>query len=70
MKNNFKTVFLIIGAMLFLSNNIVAQDEWNDLKITKVNREEAKVISISFADEQQVTTKRIDRKSTRLNSSH
>ena len=55
-----KTVFLIAGAILLLSNNIVAQDEWNDLKTTKVNREDAKAISISFADEQQVTTKRME----------
>ena len=55
-----KTINLMTGAMLLVSPNIIAQDEWNDVNVTKVNREEAKVISISFADEQQVTTKRTE----------
>ena len=59
--NISKSVLLLMsGAMILISPDLNAQNEWNDVNITKVNREEAKTISISFADEQQVTTLRTE----------
>jgi Beta-galactosidase/beta-glucuronidase len=42
--------------MFFALSDLTAQTEWNDLSITKINREEAKVITIPFENEQQVKT--------------
>ena len=55
-----KSVFLIFGFIFFACFNIVAQTEWNDISITKVNREEARTIAIPFENEQQLNTLRTE----------
>ena len=51
-----KSVYLTLGVVVFSCFNLIAQTEWNDVSITKVNREEARTIAIPFANEEQVRT--------------
>ncbi len=41
-------------------NLLMAQTEWNDINITKVNREEARTIAIPFANEQQLLQSKME----------
>jgi Beta-galactosidase/beta-glucuronidase len=52
--------FLTFGLVFFSCLNVVAQNEWNDISITKVNREDATTIAISFENEQQAKTLRTE----------
>ncbi len=57
---NFMHRYSILLFCLFFSLNLFSQTEWNDLSITKLNREEARTIAIPFATEQQAATLRLD----------
>ncbi len=56
---DMKTHFLI-AIVFFISSNLLAQNEWDDVTITQVNREEAHTIAIPFANEQQLRNSRIE----------
>ena len=51
-----KSAFTAIVIAMFTIFNLSAQKEWNDISITKVNREEARMVAIPFENEQQVKT--------------
>ena len=55
-----KSVFSALVLAIFTIFNLTAQTEWNDISVTKVNREEARTIAIPFENEQQVQTLRTE----------
>ena len=55
-----KTIFFALISAMFAIFNLTAQTEWNDISITKVNREEARTIAIPFENEQQVKSLRTE----------
>ena len=55
-----KSAFPALVLSVFTIFNMTAQTEWNDVSITKVNREEAHMIAIPFENEQQVKSLRTE----------
>ncbi len=48
------SIINIIGGLLLTPGSLTAQNEWDNVEITQINREEAHTIAIPYSDEQQV----------------
>lgn len=56
----YRKLFTLFLLVLFLAPYLTAQTEWDDVKITKVNREEAHTVAIPFETGEQIQSKSLE----------